>query len=181
MKHNILFFALVFVALLFSCKDPEPIHEEEVINKITWEFTAPDNSTVTASYTDPDGDGPNPAQVINANLVPNTTYTARLRLFNTLGTTEAEITPEVIEESTEHQVFYLHAVGGLTIAYDDQDSNGKPVGLNTRVTTTSPAAGPIRIVLRHRPDKAAAGVQNGDITKAGGESDIDISIPSDIR
>ena len=30
-------------------------------------------------------------------------------------------------------------------------------------------------MLRHEPDKSAAGVSSGDITNAGGETDIEVS------
>ena len=37
--------------------------------------------------------------------------------------------------------------------------------------------GILKIVLRHQPNKSASGVANGDISSAGGSTDVDIEIP----
>ena len=37
-----------------------------------------------------------------------------------------------------------------------------------------PGNGTITVILRHEPDKDASGVSNGDITNAGGETDIEV-------
>ena len=62
----------------------------------------------------------------------------------------------------------------LQIVYADTDSNGNPLGLLTSVTTGEAGSGIIQVILRHKPDKTASGVASGDITSAGGETDIDI-------
>jgi hypothetical protein len=33
------------------------------------------------------------------------------------------------------------------------------------------------VTLRHEPDKGAAGVSGGDITNAGGDTDIEVTFP----
>jgi len=47
-------------------------------------------------------------------------------------------------------------------------------------TATDPGEGGLRITLRHEPNKTAAGVQNGDITNAGGETDIEVTFTFEV-
>ena len=51
----------------------------------------------------------------------------------------------------------------------------RPLGLSFEVTTGNTANETFTFVLRHEPDKSAAGVSSGDITNAGGETDIEVS------
>ena len=46
--------------------------------------------------------------------------------------------------------------------------------------TTGSMANPsatMTVILRHEPNKAGAGVSDGDITNAGGETDIEVTFP----
>jgi hypothetical protein len=61
------------------------------------------------------------------------------------------------------------------VAYGDVDGNGKPLGLQTTVVTGDVSTGTLTITLRHEPDKSAAGVSGGDLTNAGGETDIEVT------
>ena len=45
------------------------------------------------------------------------------------------------------------------------------------LTTGDAASGNITIILRHEPVKDAEGVSDGDITNAGGETDISVTFP----
>jgi hypothetical protein len=42
------------------------------------------------------------------------------------------------------------------------------------LTTENAGTGKLKIVLRHKPDKNASGVANGNIANAGGETDIEV-------
>ena len=59
--------------------------------------------------------------------------------------------------------------------YTDLDTENHPIGIMTRVTTGEPSEGLVTIILRHLPDKFASGVSDGDISNAGGETDIEVS------
>ena len=59
-------------------------------------------------------------------------------------------------------------------AYADQDNNGNPIGLSFELTTGDAGNESYTITLRHEPDKTASGVSGGDITNAGGETDIEV-------
>lgn len=82
---------------------------------------------------------------------------------------------EILAEDSEHQLFYS-AVTGLTITYTDEDDNGNPLGIETTFTTDdSFDGGALTITLRHEPNKFGSGVSDGDITNAGGETDVEVT------
>ncbi|XLS27530.1 type 1 periplasmic binding fold superfamily protein [Flavobacteriaceae bacterium M23B6Z8] len=174
MKKNI--FLLGLVSLFFiSCSsdDPDPVNEEEVITTMTVVLSATGQADVTLKSTDLDGDGPNPPVVeVMGALATNTTYNGTITLLNETETPAEDITEEVKEEDEEHQFFYQVSGSLASTAYNDQDSNGNPVGIDFTLTTGETGPGTILITLRHEPNKTAAGVANGDITNAGGETDI---------
>ena len=62
----------------------------------------------------------------------------------------------------------------MTVNYTDEDSNENPIGIATSVETGAASNGTLTIVLRHEPIKAAENVATGDITNAGGETDIEV-------
>ncbi len=171
--------ALFFVgaAVFTSCSsdddNPTPVNEEEVITTMTLTLTPAAGAVVTLQTQDLDGDGPN-APVINISgpLAANTTYTGSIELLNETETPAEDITAEVQEEDDEHQ-FFFSTTGSVTgTAYTDQDGNGNPIGLAFTLTTGAAGAGTVMVTLRHQPNKTAAGVSEGDITNAGGETDI---------
>ena len=86
-----------------------------------------------------------------------------------------DITVEVGEEGLEHQFFYTFSDANITKEYTDQDVENKPIGITTKIITRDPSEGMMTIVLRHLPDKSAAGVMAGDVANAGGETDIEVS------
>jgi len=47
--------------------------------------------------------------------------------------------------------------------------------LANTLTTDAAGSGTITVILRHEPDKGASGVNDGDITNAGGETDIEVT------
>ena len=104
----------------------------------------------------------------------NTTYDGSLELLNETETPPGDITEEVEEEALEHQFFFQTSIGGVSFTYEDTDTNGNPIGILTKVTTEGSGSGTITVILRHEPDKDASGVSNGDITNAGGETDIEV-------
>ncbi|MCB0763865.1 MAG: type 1 periplasmic binding fold superfamily protein, partial [Flavobacteriales bacterium] len=61
--------------------------------------------------------------------------------------------------------------------YDDMDANMLPIGLESMWTIGAASNGTVIVTLRHEPDKTATGVSSGDITNAGGETDIEVTFP----
>ena len=160
---------------LFSCEPNDPVdpNEEELITTFNVDLEA-NGFTYTLNYTDLDGDGGNAPILTIDSLSANTTYSGSITLFNESETPTEEITPEVFDEANDHQ-FFFSSSGSSTFVYSDQDDNGNPLGLSFEVTTGNTANETFTFVLRHEPDKSAAGVSLGDITNAGGETDIEVS------
>jgi len=172
----------IFISLLIiSCSDdddvPEIVNEEEVITTLNLTLTPADGgATVELSSRDLDGDGPNPPEITVENLTANTVYNAVVEVLNEIE--GEDITEEVAEEDDEHQFFY-QAVGDVsfTLEYNDADDDNNPLGIATTITTGAPGSGNMVVVLRHLLDKFAEGVADGDITNAGGDTDVEVSFP----
>lgn len=187
-KINLLLAIGAFSLLsITSCKKDEPNdpiipNEEEVITTMNFTLTPNGGGTpVILTFQDLDGDGGNAPIITGGTLDANTTYNGALALLNELENPAGNITEEVQEEAEEHQFFFQTSMSELNIAYDDMDANGHPIGLSTIVRAQGANSGTITIVLRHEPQKDAAGVIAGDITNAGGETDIEVTFNVDIQ
>ena len=185
MKTIKLFSFFALCALIFtSCSDdddatPDPINEEEVITTMIVTLVDDNGTTKTMKVTDADGDGPlDPVFDVDA-LDANKTYTGSIEFLNELE--GEDITAEVAEEDDEHQVFYVPSSSlNISVAYNDQDADGNPVGLDFTLTTTDASDGTLTVSLVHEPNKDAAGVSDGDPTNAGGETDVEAVFEVDI-
>ena len=170
---------VVSMPLFQACNDddPEPENEEELITTLTMTFTndADAGDVVVATFRDLDGDGGNPPTISNPTLSAGATYSAAIVLLNETETPPEDITEEVEEEGEEHQ-FFFSGTASLGYVYTDMDASGNPIGITSRWDTEStPTDGTLTVILRHEPDKNAAGVSDGDITNAGGETDIEVT------
>lgn len=188
--ENVKFGTLLVVmpmVLLFGCKKDEdddtaptpPANEEELITTVLLTFTDQETSSAVFEmrFTDTDGDGGN-APVITADTLPaNRAYDLSIRVLNESVSPAEEITTEIQNEGVDHQFFFQSSVTNMLITYADADANGAPIGLLNSATTADPAQGTLVVTLRHQPSKGAAGVSSGDITNAGGETDIEVSFP----
>lgn len=180
--------SILVSTLLFACKkdkEQAPVlpNEEELITTLTYTLTpVGGGAPVVFSFKDIDGDGGNAPVVFEGILAPNTDYTGSLTLLNESEDPTDDITIEVEEEGVDHQLFYQpEASLNLDVSYSDSDSNGKPIGLLTLVSTGSTSSGSLIITLRHEPNKNAPGVSSGDITDAGGETDIEVTFIVEIE
>jgi len=165
----------VLVSLtFFSCEPIDPVdpHEEELITTLNVDLEA-GGSIVTLNFQDLDGEGGNAPVITVDKLAANTTYNGTITLFNESEDPAEELTAEIFNEAEEHQ-FFFYTTGVSMFAYSDQDINGNPVGLTFELTTGDAGSESYTITLRHEPDKTAAGVSAGDITNAGGETDIEV-------
>ena len=168
---------------IFSCDpdDPDPINEEEVITRVTYQLTpVGGGAIVNLNFSDPDGDGGTAPVITGGTLAAGKTYTGKLTLLNEAANPDEDITTEIEEEGVDHQFFFSVSSGldgAFELAYTDVDAKGNPIGLTTELTTVKAGSGTFRITLRHLPNKTASGVKNGDITNAGGETDIEVDFP----
>ena len=168
---------VMFVNGCSNANDPEPVNEEELITTVNLTFTNTQNASdvVIASFQDLDGPGGSDGTTTNPTLSANASYTVEVEFLNESGTPVEDITEEVAEESDDHQVFMVTSGGlNLTYAYNDQDGNGLPVGLLGTATTGTASIGSLNVILIHLPVKTASGVQEGDITNADGDEDINV-------
>ena len=175
--YNFLYISLI-VLLIASCKDEDPVIEnpEELITTLNFILSPQGGGqTVTFSFQDLDGDGGNAPVITNGTLTANTSYSGTIELLNEAVNPAEDITTEVNAEDTEHQLFYQTGGLPLTINYDDQDAIGLPLGLQTTVISGAAGAGTLTITLRHEPVKSAAGVAEGQIANAGGETDVEVT------
>ena len=183
MKHtkNILWALPLFAVMLFTaCEkdDPEVPNEEELITTLIYTLTPEGGgSPIEFRFEDLDGDGGNAPVITNATLSANTTYSGVIILANDLENPSEIISEEVAAEAEDHQFFFaLNSFGfNGNIVYADADANGNPIGLLTTFTVGDPSTAFLNITLRHEPDKSGTDVATGDITNAGGETDIQVS------
>tara|TARA_B110000459_G_scaffold138006_1_gene150524 strand:+ start:120 stop:689 length:570 start_codon:yes stop_codon:yes gene_type:complete len=169
-----------------SCKKDDPVtpvipNEEEVITTLIYTLrdTADATNTITLTYRDLDGDGNNAPVISNGILNTSSVYAGSIVLLNETDTNDVEnITLEVLEEDEDHQFFFVSTVSAVT--YNDSDSLGNPIGVSTILTTGLAATGNLTITLKHEPNKGATGVSDGDMTNAGGETDIEVSFPINV-
>lgn len=191
MKKQIFLLPLLILSLVFSgCSDDDdhddhshPVNEQEVITTIEVTLTDGDN-TYVLTWEDLDGiDGPDEA-VVTGGTMPAGTYSGDIQLYNkTVDPSDEEyvVTTEILEEDEEHQ-FFFNTINGLdaTVVYTDMDSEGNPIGQQFGLTANVSSGG-LNVVLLHEPDKNAAGVPDGDMTNALGETDVDITFPITVQ
>ena len=172
----------IFTSLLavMSCSDDpdDPVieNEQEVMTTFTYTLTpAEGGSAVVLNYRDLDADGPEEPTITNGTLSAETIYTGSIIILNETESPAENVTEEVEEEDKDHQFFFETTVTGLTVEYTDFDGDGNPVGLSTFLTTGAAGSGNLTVTLKHEPDKSASGVADGDMTNAGGETDISVT------
>ena len=178
-----LFALLLSTTFLTSCSsdddNPTIVNEEEVITTVRFTLTPiGTGDTVVFQSQDLDGDGPDaPVNTVMGTITESTQYNGSVQFLNELDSPAEDITIEVLEEDDEHQVFYgISGTSGSAVTYTDMDADGNPIGVS--VDFSSGATGTnnfLTITLKHEPNKSAEGVSDGDITNAGGETDIEVT------
>jgi hypothetical protein len=178
---------VLFIATLFTAcsddDDPIQVNEEELITTLTATLTPNGGgAVVTLKSVDLDGaDGPDLPVITGGTLAINTTYSGVIKVENETESPAEDITEEVLEEGEEHQFFFTTSNDITTVTYDDMDAGGNPIGVQFSLVTTTAGSGNLTITLRHEPNKTASGVTNGDITNAGGETDVQAVFPITVQ
>ncbi len=177
MKKYIFIFSTIIAMTLTSCSsdDPEIVNEEELITTLQVTLTPQGGgTTVTLVSRDLDGDGPNaPVISVSGPLQANKTYAGTAKVLNETESPAEDVTLEVEEEGDEHQFFYTFSNSIATVTYSDQDEDGRPIGITFNLRTGAAGVGNLTVTLRHEPNKTAAGVVAGNITNAGGGTDVE--------
>lgn len=181
MKNFIaLFLIAATLTSIYSCKDKDPIIEnpEELITTLIIHFVPHGGGpAIVFEFADLDGPGGNDPVITTQALASNTLYHATLTVLNESETPVEDITLEIIEEGADHQFFFIVSGVQMTHTYDDQDENDNPIGVLNSFMTGDSGSGTLTVVLRHEPDKFAAGVKDGNLANAGGETDIEVEFP----
>ena len=178
MKHFPWYTSILLGLLIFTqCKKEEarPEIPQETINGLTLKLLASDGSDSTfLSYSDPDGEGGLDPVIIGGSIKLGKIYVGILSFYDDTS----EVTDLIRDTAEDHQLFFS-APSELSVIfnYEDQDGNGRPVGILSSWTSSKKSSGLLRISLIHQPDKAAQGVAQGNLNTAGGKIDIEVDIP----
>ena len=176
-KHVLVLASIIILAA--SCSDDNPIavNEEELITTVTVTLTSQaDGTEIVLNSVDLDGDGPDaPVVTVSGNLAANTIYTGATEVLNETEDPAEDITEEVLEEGVDHQFFYTFFNGLASTEYTDTDENGDPIGLTFTLTTLAAGSESLTVSLKHEPNKSGAGVVDGSITNADGETDVEVT------
>lgn len=183
--NRILYSTIILISMFFfsACEDKvvTPPNEEELITTLTVRLIPPGGPEATLLFRDLDGDGGASPIIEVDTLTAGVVYAGSVTLTNESVTPVVDITEEVADEADEHQFFYALDGVDATLSYTDQDADGNPVGITFSLVTGAAGAGTMTVILRHLPDKFAAGVSQGDIANAGGETDIEVTFPVIVR
>jgi hypothetical protein len=187
MNTNLKHMAIAVVAALAitGCKKDEDVtvappivNQEELITTMVLSFDGQAGAAdKELRFTDADGDGGGAPVFDLDTLQAGSNYNVSVFLLNATANPVDTISNEVLAEGVDHQFFFQPAGANLTIAYADADANGAPIGLQTTMATGAASVGTLKVILRHEPNKSGAGVSAGDITNAGGETDIEVEFP----
>ena len=181
------FVPLFMMLALSACNDVEDPGEdnvEEVITTVILTFDGPDGM-VEGSWADPEDDG-SPV-VVSPDLSANTEYQVSVEFLNELEDPAEDITEEIADEADEHQVFFTT---DATVAYNDADGGGLPVGLDVTLTTGDAGTEDLTITLQHLPEldgaaqKTAGLADQADSEGVGslpGDADVSITIPLNVQ
>lgn len=166
--------------ITISC-DPSHSHEEELITNLEYSLTDSKGKVIKLIFSDPDGDGGTAPNIsVSEDLIKGEKYTGKIQLRNESSSTPLDITEEIRKEDEDHQFFY-EGTNSLNVSYKDMDSNNNPIGLETELVANNSGTSVLKITLRHEPNKKAAGVKDGNITNAGGETDIEVSFDINVK
>lgn len=203
MKHMHTIAAALLLAsmLLAGCKgdrhdelvSPAPVNEEELItdayllfrddagNAYAWHAAQDDG--FHHDHGDGDGHGTGEGGLhLHADTLPaGTLMHVEIILLNTSVSPVDTVSHEVLDEGSTHQFFFHAEDVDISFAYADQDGDGRPIGLRSSWAIGAAGTGEVQVVLRHGPDKGAPGVSQGDITNAGGSTDLEVHFPAVVQ
>ena len=183
--------ALSLFILILSCSkdsDPDPVHEEEVITLVTLEVTKV-GSSETKKYNfeveghdhgeedhEEEDHDDHDGEHLEIELEANSSYNVSMMIYNDTDPDNIEdLTPEIIEEVNEHQIFYAitDELSGFSISSasnDPKDSEGYPLFQKTTWTTTGETSGDVVGYLIHEPTSKTGSTRND----FGGAVDFEI-------
>lgn len=170
-------------ALLSGCIPREeedyiaPNYEHTWISTVLLKFISSGGAEVKyITLFSHENEGTSPTMNLDA-LSMDTVYNVSIEVWSSNCNPGQNTTPTIEAEGDRHQFFYVPDGVDLTITYADTDVNGLPIGIATVWSAGASTGGGVRVVLRSGLDKNDAGVSGGDLTNAGGETDLDWIFP----
>ena len=175
-------------------------HEGEVITTVELTFASQSGGSPSGfTWSDAEANANPVVDVIT--LVDGEVYDVAVTFSNELEDPVEPITPEIADESEEHQIFFTgSAVQGLATganasavidhAYADSDNDGLPIGLENTVSTLGTGSGELTVTLRHLPpeDGSAVKVQglaervaSDGFGSIGGDNDVSITFDLEVQ
>ena len=199
LKNIYLKATLLSTVLLFIACDkddaPEAENEMEVFTKAVIKVTnLSDNSSETYEFEveDHDDDHDHSHSVIAANqegehgiqeieLMSSSDYKFEISFLNDSDPNNViDMTEEVIEEADEHLVFFELGWNGVSyesMSGDTIDSNGNPLNLVTKWTTTTPGFAIVEAYLIHQPTSKSGNTRDD----FGGATDVEIEFEAHVE
>ena len=183
------FLLLLLATACTDVENPDNEDEGEVITTVELRLTPQaGGDALTFTWTDPENDGDPVVDVVD--LSDETEYDLSVSFFNALEDPPEDITPEIVDEADEHQVFFTGtAVQGpatgdnpgavLTHAYADVDADGSPIGLQNTLSTGGDGQGSLVVTLRHLPAQGGAPVKTATLAEDAAAGGLD-SLPGEV-
>ncbi len=172
---------MLFMTLFaIACSDVKDPHshdaEEEVITRVVLTLSDSTGTLQEFTWTDPENDGDPVVDELVFSL--SETYDVEISFWNDLSDPSEEITPEIIDEAEEHQVFTL-VPDFMAVQVMDFDGNGLDLGLEQEWTFSAVGSDTISIGLRHMPDQDGEPVKTEglDVDNLPGEWDTLVDFP----
>jgi hypothetical protein len=176
MKKNLptlLGIAALFSLMILSCgKDETAIDGDgELITTLRVTMTEA-GSTGSQVFTFRDVDGPggqNPSAFDSIIVNANRSYSVALQFLNESVSPAVDITPEVVAEANDHQVYFEPAGVVINVLNPNLDGIGLPLGTTSTWNAGAAGTGRMKITLKHKPGTKAAG---DPVSK--GETDVEV-------
>ncbi len=177
---------ITFRTLFFTClisgltvtgckKDPETVQEN--ITRIEIHLTGANGFDRKFEWSDPDGGDASNATVETI-VIPasaGATIQCYLHVYDDTKTPGEDLTDEIEAESADHLFVFNVTGASIGVAYDDTDSNGKSLGIQTLWTKGAASTGSVNIKLYHEP------TDKDNLNAPGGEVDFDVSFPVTVQ
>ena len=170
---------MLFTLLALACsdvKDPhdhdhDHDHDHEVITRVVLTLVDSSGASQDVTWSDPEGDGNSTADELN--LISGESYAVQVAFWNDLSEPAEEITPEIVDEADEHQVF-VFTPAFIEAATIDTDENGLDLGLEQEWSVTDIGSDTLSLGLRHLPEEDGTAIKTADmdVDNLPGEWDV---------
>ena len=172
-------FLLLFALTMgfFACGNDDDTNdtEQELITTVVLHFTGP-GVDQEFEFEDLDGAGGNNPTTDTIVLPPLTgNLRCRIHVYDRSKTPVEDITEEIEAEADEHLFVFNVSGPDMGFVYDDADSNGAPLGIETIWTTDQPSTGNLRVTLYHEP------TNKSNLSDPGGDVDVEVTFPVVIK